>query len=506
MSRYNLVDEKWIPVRFLNGGLDELGIMDALIRSKEIQTIEDGSPLVVASIYRFLLAVLYRALKGPTDNEEAKELFRHGISCEKVSRYLERWRDRFWLLDESYPFGQIPDFKPVNWRAWTVLAAEHNADNAKVLFDHVNLRTPGLISPVAAIRWLLSTLTFSVSCGKSELSHTGTAPSATGVVALPLGRDLHDTLLFSLVPQNRKVMVLDLPLWERAPDSLENLNNGIKRSEFGLSDRYVWRSRAIRLAADDNGAIDKVAFASGVGYKSEAQIDPMMGYRIDEKRGKLPLQLRPRGFWRDYDSLLPDESNLAPGVISHATMLGRSDSARFPRSVMIHGQANDKAKIEFWRMERFELPRALAGDYPIRGEIRQLLVDAEDANSALWSSCRMYARSILSRGDRDPEKKDVVAFIKQMPVAAAYWSLLEARFHEILSEISLDRDTEDVRACWLGSVREALSSAWGKHAEAVSGGDAWAIRALMKAEVPVRRKLSGISEHIKKLNPEKEEE
>lgn len=96
------------------------------------------------------------------------------------------------------------------------------------------------------------------------------------------------------------------------------------------------------------------------------QIDPMLGYRIDDTRGKLPIQFRDRGFWRDFDSLLPDASHLAPQVIEHATALTRSNRERFPKSVMILGQANNKAKIEYWRMERFALPGALAGNNSIR--------------------------------------------------------------------------------------------------------------------------------------------
>ena len=97
----------------------------------------------------------------------------------------------------------------------------------------------------------------------------------------------------------------------------------------------------------------------------------MLGYRIDDQRGRLPIQFRDRGLWRDFDSLLPDESHLAPMVNEHATTLARSNRERFPRSVMVLGQANNKAKIEYWRMERFALPLALAGKHPVRTEIRQ---------------------------------------------------------------------------------------------------------------------------------------
>jgi CRISPR system Cascade subunit CasA len=232
----------------------------------------------------------------------------------------------------------------------------------------------------------------------------------------------------------------------------------------------------------------------------------MLGYRIDETRGKLPIQFRDRGIWRDFDSLLPDESHLAPQVIEHATALTRSNRQRFPQSVMVLGQANNpgKANIKYWRMERFALPEALAGDRFIRAEIRQLLKDSEDAQKCLWFACRSFARYILSRGDREPAGKDISSFVEQMPLNAWYWSSLESRFHEILREYTLERDSEDIRCQWLKSVRDTLRAAWAQHSASVSMGDAWAIRALVKAEGPVLRKLKELNEEILKPKPQQE--
>ncbi|MCI0422867.1 MAG: type I-E CRISPR-associated protein Cse1/CasA, partial [Acidobacteria bacterium] len=151
MSRFNLIDEKWIPIRFPDGSRDELGIRDTLLRAKEIAAIENSSPLVVAALHRFLLAILYRALAGPTDIDQAKALFKEGLPSEKITAYLEEWRNRFWLFDEKFPFYQVPAYEPQEkngkkeWRSWPAIAAEHNANNAKVLFDHVEISTAGSI-------------------------------------------------------------------------------------------------------------------------------------------------------------------------------------------------------------------------------------------------------------------------------------------------------------------------------------------------------------------------
>lgn len=511
MSRFNLLDEKWIPVRFPDGTRDELGISDVLLRSREIAVIEDPSPLVVAALHRLLLAVLYRALEGPTDIDQARALFRDGLPSERIAAYLEKWRDRFWLFDEKYPFYQVPDYEPKEekgrkqWRSWTVLAAEHNADNSKVLFDHVDNTVSGAIASSKAARWLIACQTFALGGGNSDFQYTKSGPSATALMALPLGGNLHDTLLFSLVPENREVLEADLPLWEHAPDASATLRNGKERAITGWVDLYTWRSRSIKLGLDGEGrTIGRLTFASGVGWLPADIVDPMLGYRVDEKRGKLPMQFRDRGLWRDFDSLLPDVSRLAPRVIEHAAIVTRQLPERAPRSLIVLGQANDKAKIEYWRMERFAFPKALAGDRPVRAEIRRLLADAEGADRQLWSACASFARHLLGRGDRKPAERDIKEFVRQSSASVWYWSILESRFHDFLGEITLDRDSEEVRRRWLVSVRNTLSEAWERHRVSVSTGDAWAIRALVKAEGPVLRKLKQLNEEILSLTPQME--
>lgn len=528
MSRFNLIDEKWIPVRFHNGSREELGIQDTLLRAKEIAAIEDPSPLVVAALHRFLLAVLYRALEGPTDINQAKKLFRDGLPSEKIRAYLEKWRNRFWLFDEKYPFYQVPDYEPKEkngekqWRSWSVLAAEHNADNAKVLFDHLDATKSGSVPSSRAACWLLACQTFALGGGRSDFQYTKSGPSATAVMVLPLGRNLQDTLAFSLVPQNREVLKDDIPIWERTPEKVATLQKGTERAPLGWADLYSWRTRSIKLHLQGNGeTIGEVAFASGVGCSSESHADPMLGYRISEKKGKQHVRFRERGLWRDFDSLLPDNGNLAPKVIEHATALTKSNRDRFPRSVMVLGQANDQAKIEYWRMERFALPEALVGDRFIRTEIRQLLAEAEQAEWALEKAMKVGARFIIAKGERKLEQDkwnagrwipgDVSKFIgkssfEAVPVLVAnYWSVLEARFHEILGEYTLDRDFEGIRGQWLQAVRDILNRVWEQHRNSIFVGDAWAIRALVRAEGPVRAKLKELDEEILKLTPAMEE-
>jgi CRISPR system Cascade subunit CasA len=488
MSRFNLIDEKWIPVRFPDGTRGELGIQDTLLRATEIAAIEDSSPLVVASLHRFLLAVLYRALEGPTDIDQAKELFKAGLPANKVTGYLTKWRDRFWLFDGQYPFGQNPNVPADEIEPWTKLTAEYNATSNKVLFDHTDTKKPGKREPDECARWLLSTMCFSISGGRGYYP----SPSPNAIMCIPLGHNLQETLCYCLVPyRNREVMRGDSALWEREPKQLPLASP--KRISCGYADLFTWQSRMALLEELPAGGVSIMRFVAGEGFENPSQdADPMQPYKLDKSNGRLPVQFRgDRGTWRDFDSLTPDANGLAPQVMQNAIRLAEKEAGNLPVSLLVLGLRYEppSANVDFWRMERFTLPGALAGDKYIRSDIRRFLDAAEDTQKALWSACRSYARDLLSRGDREPEGKDVSGFVSQMSSISWYWSTLESAFHEILQSYTLAKKPDEIELQWLHEVRAALTDAWDQHRASVSVGDAWAIRALAKSEGRVSAKV-----------------
>jgi CRISPR system Cascade subunit CasA len=507
LKHFNLIDEAWIPVRFQDGSRDELGIQDTLLQAKNIAAIEDASPLVTAALHRLLLAILYRALRGPCSLDEAKALFREGLPQEKIQAYLNTWRERFWLFHGTHPFWQIPDFEPKNLRAWTVLATEHNADNAKVLFDHIDVREPGSISYANAAKWLIAAQTFSVSCGKSELAHTGTSPSATSIALIPIGHNLECTLIFSLVPQCESLLDGDSAIWEREPESVDSLMARPKRLIFGLSDRYTWRSRSIKLHSAA-GRVSKVALASGVDCIDSGQLDPMHAY-INGK----PLFLKERGLWREFDSILPAKDNNLTSNIKHAIEVFSGDDFGYPRSIIAIGQKIPpaKANVEFWRLENYKFPGALQRDPFIRTDINACLDQGESTQSALRSACKAYARGIIQRlepidGKKNKSIDNVQDFLNQMPCIPAYWSRLEGAFHTMLQDFTSEANPYLIRRNWLANVRDALQESWGLHSRQARTGDAWAIRALVQAEGRVRAESKRLGEQIQQLDDYLKEE
>lgn len=506
MSRFNLIDEKWIPVRYPDGSRDELSISEALLHSKEIAEIEDPSPLVVAALHRFLLAVLYRALEGPTNIGQAKVLFSKGLPGNTITDYLKKWRGRFWLFDEKYPFAQNPNVSENEIEPWTKLTAEYNSTSNKVLFDHTDTESPGTKGPAECARWLLSTMTFSISGGRGYYP----SPSPNAMMCLPLGRNLHETLCYSLVPYpNRVVMAGDTALWEREPMALPLRMP--RRSASGFADLFTWQSRMIRLEELSSGEVAIMRFVAGQGFENPSNSpDPMQPYRSDKTKGKLPLRFtNDRGTWRDFDSLLPDSSGCAPQAVQNAILLAGNGVGCMPESVLVLGLRYEppRANVDFWRMERFILPGALADNKCSRSSIRNLLDVAEEVGQSLRESLWNYQRRILIRDERQLRREERVLLNKMVGAAALlpdYWSTLESRFHDILIEYSLGSEPDDIRSLWMKAVRDALNVAWERHRASACVGDAWAIRALVKAEGPVLRKVKELSDEIAKLAPQKE--
>lgn len=483
MNAFNLLSNPWIPVRLTDGTRTELSLTDTLLTCRQIARIEDPSPLVTMALYRLLLAVLYRALNGPATFDEARHISIDGLPQDRIAHYLQQWHHRFNLFDPQYPFAQHAAFIPNHPRPWTALAAEHNADTAKVLFDHTDVRQPGAIPYARAARLLLATQTFAISTGKSELSHTSTAPSATAAMILPLGQTLEDTLLFSLVPQSSDISRHDLPLWEQEAESLENLQRGIRRPVTGWASLYTWPSRTIRLLEHPGNQTAELGFASGIRSDMTDRRDPMVAYRLHDKHGILPLQLRERGLWREFDALLPHDSALSPAVITHAIALTQKNPARFPHSLLVAGQLNlaGKAKLEFWRLEQYTLPRACLETPAIRTHIHDLLELAENTHKALWSACRTYARHLLSRGDSDPAPEQLKACLAQIPALRAYWSSLETHFHTLLHHYRSQHATAAITRDWAHAVQTTFLDCWDQHTQSLRHSDARGLRALAKA-------------------------
>ena len=484
MYTFNLIDQPWIPVR-VGGKLALYSLERTLLEARTIERIEDASPLVIPTLHRLLLAVLYRSVLYPPLNEmnrldELGQWFVEGFPEERIRTYLERWKFRFDLFDEKRPFYQRAGYEN-KLKSIAQLAAERSSGTNKLLFDHTLEENPPEVGAAEAARLLIARQMLAIPEG------AGYSPSPLGgtAIVLPLGNNLLETLCLNLMPYFPSAD--DLPVWET-----EKLQPDAEQIILGMAHRLTWVSRLVRLEPSGNPQDPQVRslhYYAACKLKEGAtpNPDPMLAYRIsDEKTGERRAVgfRKDRALWRSFTALLPHKGDdLAPRVIGNALSLLRHLGQQQALQTTVLGATNDKAKFEFWRTERHILPEALTSDREedVYGSVTWALEAAKGLGDALNGAARALAKGLLARGEREPHKDDVTRRASALPAAAMYWSALEGAFAQLLSKLTPEYDAPQVEAFWLEQMLAASRRAWEKTREA-AGDDAYALRAIYGAE------------------------
>ncbi len=491
---FNLTTEPWIPVRNLEDRLELLSLEDALLRAHTLHRIEDPSPLVVASLHRLLLTVLHRALRGPEDLEQAADWFEAGrLPAEPTKKYLERWRERFDLFSDTHPFYQVPDSEE-KVQPISKLAAELSSGTNKLLFDHSQDAQPLAVSPAVSARLLLARQMLAVPEG------AGYSPSPLGgtAVTIPQGATLFETLCLNLVTYDADETG-DAPIWEEDAPTSKSIKENKERTALGLTNRYTWLSRSVRLEPerDERGetVVRWLRYTTGLKFlPGEVFVaDPMLAYRRDEKRGNLPQGFRKgRGFWRDFLALVPNSNEkglLTPPAIDHALGVYEALDVHKPLQIMVLGLSNDKAKVELWRSEVFYLPDVLTQDNRAYELVEDALQSAEETGRELRKAGFVLAANLLTTGERQPDPNDSARLRDSFPLDAVYWSRLETRFPAFLERFKPGYDAEALFDDWLEELVSAARDAWKKTAQSV-GKDARALRAQQEGDRVLSRHIN----------------
>lgn len=488
---FNLVDKSWIPVR-IGGELELLSLEQTLLRAGEIERLEDASPLVLVALHRLLLAVLHRALEGPSNAADNAVWIERSFPSDRIQKYLEHWKPHFDLFDPKRPFYQIAGYEN-KAKSIAQLAAELSSGTNKLLFDHTQEEAPPALEPAEVARLLIARQMLAIPEG------AGYSPSPVGGTALvlPTGENLLETLCLNLVPYapDRD----DKPVWE-----LEQSRPDAEQVILGLTHRYTWTSRLIRLEPETLGDKTVVRYLHyGPACKQlEGAVfnpDPMLAYRItDEKLGtrRAVSFRRNRALWRDFTALLPKDSPLSPQVVRNAENVLNEISRVTALPTLVLGATNDKAKFEFWRGELHLLPQAISAnrEEDVYGSLKDALDQAESLGKALNAAARSLARKLLSHGGRDPDKDDVTKMVDGFPTYATYWSSLDSTFPKLLERLTVNYRWDEVERFWQDQLLLASSRAWELTREA-AGDDAFALRAiysaqglLLEAQKPLRPK------------------
>jgi hypothetical protein len=116
--KFNVLTDPWIPVVFIDGHIEDIGLHDCLIRANEIITLSNDRPYEKIAILRLLVAFAADAYQ--LENSKARErLFNTGcFSSSVIEDYEENCVNNcdasFDLFDEKRPFMVFPYDKVID--------------------------------------------------------------------------------------------------------------------------------------------------------------------------------------------------------------------------------------------------------------------------------------------------------------------------------------------------------------------------------------------------------
>lgn len=358
MSRFNLVTEPWIVVLADNDGrTEEVSLKQLFANAKNYHGLAGDTKTQDFAVMRILLAILHTVFSRldaegkvydyvslneryqPHDDmdvddiEDYESILYETVAClmeqdtfsKVVTDYLEAWQDRFYLLDEKYPFmqvtaadvdsDQISKSKPSNIAGKNINRTISESNNKIALFSprYAFKDNKERLSEAELARWLI---TYQAYTGLADKVIFGTEKYKSskgwlfdlGGIFLQ-GDNLYETLVLNLVlvhPVKDYVGKIEKPCWEYT--SAEVLQSYFPRlMPDNLAELYTIWSRAIYIDPEtdfnDPFSFDIVKLPDL--EHEEAFIEPMTVWRFNssgDSKDKFTPRKHPlnQSVWRSF--------------------------------------------------------------------------------------------------------------------------------------------------------------------------------------------------------------
>lgn len=300
MGRYNLLDEPWISVVVDNkGNTREVSMIDFFENADKYLDFGGDTKTQDFAVMRVLLAVVYTVFSRfdaegkayeffelddryrPKENideydldDYEENLYSTWINLWEqkkfpavVGDYLEKWRDRFFLYDEEYPFFQVTkkdvESSKLNKASLSDISGKKinrrisESNNKKALFSpkYENGKNKEILSDQEKIRWLITYhgytgLDDKVTFGKDKYKSSKGWLFDLGGIYLK-GDNIFETLILNTVLANREdgnIWKKQLPCWEISSKEYLDciLNSKVDKIETVATLLTVW-GRAIYI-------------------------------------------------------------------------------------------------------------------------------------------------------------------------------------------------------------------------------------------------------------------
>ncbi|WGD37188.1 type I-E CRISPR-associated protein Cse1/CasA [Lysinibacter sp. HNR] len=414
---FSLITSPLIPVHYTNcDQINNISLKQLLSDAHLIERIAKPEMEEIALLRQILLPLVIDILGSFNTDDEWKDQWNIGhFDKVGIREYFTECADLFFLFDKEKPFGQVADLESTSEKTKPsqVLLPSLPSGNNVPLFVPIHDGLSAKLTPSEAFFSLLITQSWAVAGIATGMKNdplvkagktTGNRipPTASIGLVIPLGRNLFETIMLSLV-----VSAGDLPDSDDAPSwrsSSSSTATWSERPAVGIRDYLSYPSRRIRLFPEitEGGALIVERVLLGAGDRLpfiNPNYEPHAMWRKNSSKSNtqvthFPLRHRSdRESWQGLASLLAVSERKETELMTTSTLrqiarfrqTGVIEST-YPLKVLLLGveYGTQNAVIENLIVDEIPLPvTALAEESAIREFLEKIVQQSENVRNHL---------------------------------------------------------------------------------------------------------------------------
>ena len=510
MPRYNLLDEKWIQVASKDN-VEKVSIKELFAGAAKYKELAGDMKTQDFAVMRVMLAILHTVFSRFDSNgdpyeffEVDKESFLQIGELEEnylddyedalyqtwidiwnakefpkvVYEYLEKWRERFFLYDDKYPFFQVTKeviekdaSKTENFFGKNINRLISESNNKTALFSPKNEGGKEYLKDDEVARWLITFQGYSGSFHERARSFSKDTSASYGWLyslggIYLKGKNLFETLMLNFTIGNNEknnLLKIQKPCWEM--DTVEKnvdlyFHNGIDN----IASLYTLWSKEVLI---DPNHSENLEFNCQMLMLPEIDninnfLEPMSIWNSD-KNDKDKFSSRKheanQAMWRNFGLLTgTNESARKPGVIewlnrlddiSETMELGLSKQSITLCAVGMKAGGTASSKIPVDEIaDTLNLKERVLVDTGDNGWTIRINKTITDTKTSIDWALKIFIKDLLEI--RNMEKSDVSKYVEQ------FYFRIDLSFRNWIESIDIDNDKDTKEIEWNGILKKAM--------------------------------------------------
>lgn len=510
MPRYNLLDEKWIQVASKDT-VEKVSIKELFAGAAKYKELAGDMKTQDFAVMRVMLAILHTVFSRFDSNGDPYEFFEVDEESflqigeleenylddyedalyqtwidiwnakefpKVVYEYLEKWRERFFLYDDKYPFFQVTkeviekdaagggEFYGKNINR---LVSESN--NKQAYFSPKDESYKEYIDDDELARWLI---TLQGYIGTSDKKKVGSAKTYSKGWLYDLGgvyiqgNNIFETLMLNFViahNENNNLLKTQKPCWE-AETIEKNIELYFHNGIDNIASLYTAWCREIFIDPNRTKENKFVCFIAKLPEieHSDAFLEPMTVWKYNDT-GEYKDKYRPRkhdankSMWRNFGLLTGvGDGTRKPGVIewlnklcdiSESEELGlyKENITLCAVCMLDDGNATSWAPIDEVE-DTLNLKERVLVDTGDNGWIIRINKTITDTKVTIDRALKIFIKDLLEI--RNMEKADASKYVEQ------FYFRIDLSFRNWIESIDIDNDKDTKEIEWRNVLKKAM--------------------------------------------------